>query len=403
VTSVDHDGQRQPRTGPLPLTVLCGFLGAGKTTVLKRLLRECGSRRYAVIVNDLSELTVDAELIEEAREGRGETIIALNGGSLGGAQRAPFRDALAALEQDETIDYLLVETSGGTHPDAMIQEIEAHSSIRLDAFVTVVDGLNLLRDHDCGRALLVAGIARSNTPLGLLHAQIAAASVLLVSKADLLTRAQADAVLQSLRRLNAQATIVTMAYGSVRPELVTETGSFRSHPAGSPRAGAARSVPRPAATDDDPGAFDLGSDVLADVRPFHPQRLYTLFTQRLPLGVHRSKGWLWLASRPMDVLLWNQAGSYFGLEWVATWKAGVLIDPEARLFPEERAALAERLAQTHPVFGDRHIELTVIGAARDRAVFLRELQTCLCTDDEVAAWRDGMPFDDPWPRTIRRV
>lgn len=396
--------QRPPRLGPLPITVLCGFLGAGKTTLLKRLLRESGARRYAVIVNDLSELAVDAELIEEAREGRGETLVALNGGSLGGTQRTPFREALSSIAENTAVDYLLIETSGGTHPDAMIQEIEAMPSLRLDAFVTVVDGLNLLRDYECGRALLAPGVSKAGTPSALLHTQIAAASVLLISKADLLKRPQAEAVLSALRQINATATIVTMAYGSVGAEYVTDTRSFRprnrrrSGPSALPPA-----LPTAVVADDDPESFDIGSDTLYDVRPFHPQRLYELFTQRLPLGVHRTKGWMWLASRPLDVLLWNQAGSYFGLEWVATWKAGVLLDPAAKLFPEERTALAERLARTHPTFGDRHCELTVIGAARHRALFIDDLKQCLCTDEEVAAWQDGALFDDPWPRTIRRI
>jgi G3E family GTPase len=388
----------------LPVTVLSGFLGAGKTTLLKRLLRESGARRYAIIVNDLSELAVDAELIEEAREGRGERIVALNGGSVGGAQLAPFREALSSIAQDDTIDYLLIETSGGTLPEAMIQELEKRPALRIDTFVTVVDGLNLLRDYDCGRALLAADVAGSTNPVGLLHAQIVAASVLLISKADLLKRPQAEAILRSLRRLNARANIITMAYGAVHPDVVTATRSFQ-HRGGRGRKSTPPDETPPSATraKDDPGVFDLGSDVLFDVRPFHPQRLYELFTQRLPLGVHRTKGWLWLASRPMDVLLWNQAGSYFGLEWVATWKAGVLIDPDARLFPEVRAALTERLAKAHPVFGDRHCELTVIGASRDRATFLRELQQCLCTDDEVVAWQSGTTFHDPWPKTLRRT
>lgn len=398
---------------PLPVTVISGFLGAGKTTLLKRLLRECGERRYAVIVNDMSELAVDGELIEEAREGRGEQIISLNGGSVGGAQLAPFREALTTLAEDHAVDYLLIETSGGTHPETMLEEIGTREDLRLDTFVTVVDGLNLLRDYECGRALLAPGVGRSSTPLALLHAQIVAASVLLISKADLLSRPQVDGVLQSLRRLNATATIITMAYGGVRPDLVTETRSFQSrggrlHAGGDVRTDThtndmhtvdARSFH----ANDDPGAFHLGSDVFADVRPFHPQRLYELFTERLPIGVHRTKGWMWLASRPMDVILWNQAGSYFGLEWTATWKAGVLIDPDARLFPEERVALAERVARTHPVFGDRHVEMTVIGTARDREIFVRGLRECLCTDDEVAEWQRGATFEDPWPKTIRKI
>ncbi len=384
---------RAPRVGALPVTVLCGFLGAGKTTLLKRVLRECGTRRYAVIVNDLSALAVDAELVEEAREGRGETLIALNRGSVGGALLPELRRALDAIESDVGVDYLLIETSGGTHPDALIDELQSRAGLRLDTIVTVVDGLNLVRDFDSGRALLQLGVANGRTATGLLCAQIARASVLVVSKADLLTRVQAEAVLRALRRINGTASITTIAFGTIAPERLTNTGTVRK------RAASARHVE----WHDEPADVDIGSDVISDPRPFHPQRLFTLFTERLPLGVHRTKGWIWLVSRPMDVFVWNQAGSYFGLEWVATWKAGVLTDPNARLYAEEKRALAARLATMHPVFGDRLCELTVIGAARDRTIFVEELQACFCTADEIDAWRRGEPFPDPWPTSLRRI
>ena len=380
-----------PRTGPLSITVLCGFLGSGKTTLLKRLLRESAARRFAVLVNDLSELAVDAELIGTAREGRGDKLVNLNRGSLGGALREKFRTALDALEADTTTDYLLIETSGGTQPAAIVEELTTRPGVRLDTFATVVDGLNLVRDHDSGRALLDSNFVDPSSPIALLRAQIAPASVLLISKADLLQRPQAEAIIAVLQQLNPRATIITMAYGSVKPEHLLDARTFRLR------------KNTPAASADDPEQFDLGSDVLADPRPFHPARLHALFTDRLPFGLHRSKGWLWLASRPLDVLVWNQSGSHFGLEWSGTWRAAMLADPDGHLLPDERAALIARLADAHPVFGDRACELTIIGAASDRAVFLEELRACFCTDEEIAAWQRGETFPDPWPKTIREV
>jgi|694.fasta_scaffold44330_5 G3E family GTPase len=383
-----------PRTGALPVTVLCGFLGSGKTTLLKRLLRESAARRFAVLVNDLSELAVDAELLGEAREGRGDKLVNLNRGSIGGALRGKFRAALDELAADATTDYLLIETSGGTQPAAMVEELTTRPGVRLDTFATVVDGLNLLRDHDCGRALLAPDLADSQSAAALLLAQIAPASVLLISKADLLKRPQAEAIITVLQQLNPRATIITMAYGSVDAKHLLDARTFRP-----------RKAPLPAAAQlaDDPAQFDLGSDVLADPRPFHPARLHALFTQRLPLGLHRSKGWLWLASRPKDVFVWNQSGSHFGLEWAATWKAAILADPHAPFMREEMEALAASVAAAHPIFGDRACELTIIGTARDRAVFLDELRACFCTEEEIAAWQRGETFPDPWPKTFRKV
>ena len=121
------------------------------------------------------------------------------------------------------------------------------------------------------------------------------------------------------------------------------------------------------------------------------------------MGVHRSKGWIWLASRPLDVLVWSQAGSWVGLEWAATWMAGVLADPESRLKPEERSGLAAKLAALHPLFGDRCCEVTILGVDPDRSAFLESLHDCLCTAQEVEAWRHGATFEDPWPQSVRRV
>lgn len=388
------------RHGPLPVTVLTGFLGAGKTTLLRRLLRDRSDLRIAVIVNDLSDLAVDADLVKELREGHEELVIDLHGGSLGGALRPAFLEALDRLTADRSLDYLLVETSGGSHPHILLEELQRHRGVSLDSMVTVVDGLNLLRDFDAGRALL-EDVPALVSPVGLLRAQIEAASVLLVSKADRLTREQVTSLFSVLQRLNPHALLVTMAYGQVDPALVVGARSFqkrRRRPRGEP---VRRPPVSPAA--DDPTLYGLGAITLRDSRPFHPQRLHALVRDGLPLGVHRSKGWMWLASRPLDVLVWSQAGSWVQLEWAATWKAGILVDPAARLLPEERAGLAASLAQLDPVFGDRHCELTIIGLERDRSAFAQALAVCFCTDEELEAWEEGATFEDPWPQSIRRV
>jgi len=378
------------RSSPLPVTVLCGFLGAGKTTLLERLLTESG-RRFAIIVNDLSELAVDAELIAETCEHRAAKLVNLNRGSLGGALREPFRTALTEFSADAAVEYLLIETSGATDPGVLVEEIVAQPGVQLDTFATVVDGLRLLRDFDGGGALLQR-LDDPHSPRALMLAQIAPATVLLISKADLLTRPQAEAMITVLKRLNPRATIITMAYGSAPLKHLLGTRRFPS-----------RATAGATASPDDPARFDLGSDVLEDARPFHPERLHALFTQRLPVGLHRSKGWLWLASRPADVIVWNQSGSQFGLQLGGTWRAALLADRSVELMPEEREALQARLAKSHPVFGDRACALTIIGAARERKVFLNELRTCLLTEPEVTAWQRGETFPDPWPTTFRQV
>ncbi|MBM3379309.1 MAG: GTP-binding protein [Betaproteobacteria bacterium] len=375
----------------LPVTVISGFLGAGKTTLVRRLIRDLAPQRVAVIVNDLSELPVDADLVRETREGHDELVVNLHRGSLGGTLREAFRGALDAMVADEQLAHCLIETSGGTHPDRLVADLTARDDIVFDGFVTVVDGLNLLRDFDGGRALLAP--SAPDDLRALLTAQVVAASVLIVSKADRLRRAEAESILRVLRQLNARAVIITAAYGHVDPKRIVGLGGV----------GQRRRITGHVTAEDEPARFDLGSEVLLDPRPFHPQRLHALFTQALPVGIHRSKGWLWLASRPLDVLVWSQAGSYLGLEWAGTWKAGVLADPDARLRPEERQALAVHVQSVHRVFGDRHCEMTFIGHANARAAFRTQLEACLCTDREIDAWTQGASFDDPWPTRIRSI
>jgi G3E family GTPase len=308
----------------------------------------------------------------------------------------------------------------------LVHDLTTHPTVRLDTFATVVDGLNLLRDFGGGEQLLAVRTLAPSSTAALLRAQIEIASVLLVSKADRLTRAQAQAMLAVLQRLNPRALLVTMAFGRVDSAHLIGSDSWDARRASRTALRAAGTSARVASTSeasarqvtttdalataastmpeaDDPARFDLGSITLRDVRPFHPERLHTLFCEGLPLGVHRSKGWLWLASRPLDVLVWNQAGSHIGLEWAATWKAGILADPEARLLPEERRGLEAQMHTLHPIFGDRHCELTLIGHMRERTHFSALLQECFCTDAEIAAWQRGEPFADPWPTSLRRV
>lgn len=391
---------RPSRSGRLSVTIVTGFLGAGKTTLLRRLLRDRSDLRVAVIVNDLSDLAVDADLVKELKEGEEELVIDLHAGSLGGTLRPAFLAALDRVADDRSLDYLLIETSGGSHPHTLISDVLAHRGLELDTVVTVVDGLNLVRDLDEGRALLRL-TPESPRHLSLQHAQLSVASVVLVSKADRLTRDQAETILTILHRINAHALLMTVAYGQVDSARVLGSRSFatrRRRPSGPP---VRRSLAEP--HDDDPAEYGIGAVTVRDTRPFHPARLFALVRDALPVGVHRSKGWLWLASRPMDVLVWSQAGSWVGLEWAATWKAGILEDPAAHLLPEERAGLRAVLAAQDPRFGDRHCELTVIGDPDDRLAFAEGLIACLCTEEEVEAWQAGAPFVDPWPRTIRRI
>jgi G3E family GTPase len=374
------------------VTILTGFLGSGKTTLLRRLLRQRGELRVGVIVNDMSDLEVDADLLrdpETLNEERGN-FASIQAGSISGTQRPAFAAVLDAWQGREDIDHIVIETSGSTHPWPLLEEITKRPGLRLATFATLIDAKAFLEDFGGGR--LIRELSHPQAPLML--AQIQLAGVILLTKTEQLPPPSLQLIATHLGTLNPQASLYAVSYGHIAPEKLLGAGSFDLQKA---RQIAAR---WPALTEDAVQAGELGSTVLDDPRPLHPRRLWTVFRERLGTGIHRSKGFVWLASRDREVLLWNQAAGSLSLELTAYWKAALVSNPDGRLVPEEIAMLKEQLQGAHPVFGDRRCELTIIGPERDRAVFVPELRECFCTEKEMARWRSGGTFDDPWPKSL---
>lgn len=371
-------------------TLFTGFLGAGKTTALTRLLRELARKeKVGVIVSDLSELEVDGELIRNGdivseKEG---TLASFTGGSLDGPHRDTFLDSLNQMHQ-RGLDHLLIEASGSADPTALL-DILANSAEHLQGVViALVDARTLQLDYDCGNILLNEKVSQSPAHRLLLR-QIKSANVLALSKTDLLDDQALEEILRNLALINPGATLTVCTYGQLDQRALTKH----------------RHVFRVATREDQeplsPDSCDIGTTVISDPRPFHPQRFYDLYRDRLGMGIFRTKGFLWFASRPEDVLLWNQAGGAMGLELMGAWRAAAVTD--SRLLPEERQHLADLLSGAHPVFGDRNCELTVIGTERDRSIFCREMLDTFCSDDEVKMWQSGHHFADPWPKSLRTI
>ncbi len=150
-------------------------------------------------------------------------------------------------------------------------------------------------------------------------------------------------------------------------------------------------------------ADELEAIVLRDPRPFHPQRLYDACQRLLSTDLYRIKGFLWLASRPEDVLLWQQSGSQIDLELTGIWRVEAAKNRYGKLSPEEAEILRGQLEAAHPIFGDRHNEITLIGLPAAREAFAAALREALCSEDEIAAWRRGEAFSDPWPTSLRTI
>lgn len=386
------------------VTILCGFLGSGKTTLLRRLLREApASLRLGAIVNDVSDLEVDGDLVREAHrlsEAEG-TLVSLFSGSISGGQRAVFREALAGFAARQDLDHLIIETSGSTHPWAVIEDVLAHEAFELRGFITLLDARAFVADHGGGIGLM-RGLMRNEEERrrgveNLLAEQLQFASTVVLTKTERLTEADLALVCRALEVLHPGARVITASYGKTQAGDLLDDGGFDAARARE----LALSLPQDAVGD--AAAYDIGHTVIRDERPLHPRRFWEHYRENLGLGLHRSKGFIWLASRPADVLLWNQSGGSIELELMAYWKAEIVKNPHGRLLPEEVAALEQMLRGAHPEFGDRMNEITLIGAEHDRAIFARGLQTCFCTSEEIRRWQSGGSFDDPWPKTLRQV
>jgi G3E family GTPase len=394
---------------PLPIVVVTGFLGSGKTTLLRRWRRDASLRDAAVIVHDLSEFGLDAELL--ADEGSApeagrlvDRVAALHGEHARGKLHDSVGRALGGIAAlDPAPPLVLVESTGAARPWPLIAALTQDQRFFLRHFIVAVDALNLHRDFADGRVL--TGEVPAPDDVALRHAaavlaeQLAFASIMVLTKTDTIPKAVADSQARTLRRCQPRAAIgLSARAGLMLPQLdgvpppKLATLKHRAEELG------LMSIAESGFT-----AADVDCLVLREKRPFHPQRLHDACQRHLATGLYRTKGFLWLASRPGEVLLWQQSGSQITLELNGFWRAEMLLNHGGKLLPEEIEHLKTMLEKEHPVFGDRHVEITLIGLKPAREAFAAALDAAFCTDAEIEAWQRGETFPDPWPTDLRRV
>lgn len=395
-----------PLMTPMPIIALCGFLGSGKTTLLRRWRRDEALRDAAVIVHDLSEFGLDAELLsdEESAPSPGrlvDRVAALHGSHAREHLHESVGTAFKEIaDLDPSPPVTLCESTGAARPWPLIQALTQDDRFYLRHFIVTVDALNLHRDFADGRVLTGESPAVQDEALSraaeVLAEQIAFASVIILTKIDTIPESVAEAQVKTLQKLQPRAAI----------GLSAQAGLLLSHLDGTPGPkfnDLKERADQFGLIDQSSTADDVEAVLLRDQRPFHPQRLYDACQTQLGTGLYRTKGFLWLASRPGQVLLWQQSGSQIALELTGYWRAEMVHNRSGELLPEEVEHLKAKLEQEDPVFGDRHNELTLIGLEAAREAFLAALQDALCTDEEVAAWQRGEEFPDPWPKSIRRI
>ena len=390
----------------LPVTVLSGFLGAGKTTILSHILNNRENKKVAVIVNDMSEINIDSAIVqsEVSLNRKEEKLVEMSNGCICCTLREDLLEEVTKLALEGRFDYLVIESTGISEPLPVAETftfadengVSLSDVADLDTMVTVVDAMNFLKDYDEAKYLQETGESLGEederSVADLLVDQVEFADLILISKTDLATPSEVERLTAILKTLNTSAKIIPIANGNVEIDNVLNTGLFDFE-----RAQQAPGWLQEMRVEHVPETeeYGIGSFSYEARRPFHPEKFHNFLHSTEKYGkLIRSKGYFWLATRPQFAGQWSQAGGiarygFAGLFWKAV--------PEQD-WPEDKDYLASIKRMWLEPFGDMRQELVFIGQGLDQQAMTQALDACLLSEEEVlrgvAYWAT---LSDPFP------
>ncbi|MEK3947567.1 GTP-binding protein [Paenibacillus sp. FSL H7-0703] len=388
---------------PIPVTVLSGYLGAGKTTILNHVLNNRDGMKVAVIVNDMSEVNIDAELVK--KEGglsrTEEKLVQLSNGCICCTLREDLLLEVKKLTEQGDFDYILIESTGISEPVPIAQTftyvdegtgIDLASLAKLDCMVTVVDANRFWHDFESGETLLdrrqATGEDDTRDISDLLIDQIETCDVLILNKCDLVQPVELDKLEGVLRRLQPEARIIRTSKGRVAPSDILNTGLFNFDKA-SQSAGWIRELELESHTPET-DEYGINSFVYRRRRPFHPARLAE-FMGYWPQEVVRAKGLAWIATPQDWAASISQAGPSIQFGPAGSWLAALSEEERQEIV----AADPEALDHWDEQWGDRMNEIVMIGIGMNRPDLEEELDECLLNDNEMDM--DWSSFENPLP------